>query len=241
MVERAARSATGSALRRWGRRLLLVAAAGTGVWLLGCLAHQPSAQAEPVFPRPVPAVSGPLSSLVPPVGSVLADPAERPPVAVVRPVTRGLVPDVPVPDVPVPDGPVLSPVGRAVGSALLPPARSAGAGVAVGSAGQQAAVAHRPGSRPVPARAVPVVWALVRPDAAAERAPHPHPWPAPGRGIPPLPAGDACQTPGSPHSLPLAEPVPGPAFGPAAGLAAPRVVGAAVARQRAYLPDTPPD
>jgi hypothetical protein len=217
--------------------LLLVAAAGTGVWLLGCVAHQASAQAETALPQPVPAAAGAVTSVVIPVGSAVPDPAERTPVAGVLPAAGGgLVWDVPV----------LPPLG----SALLPPARSGETGAVPRSPGRQAADAYRPGSRPaLPRMAEPELTASpitepVRPGVAAastELAPHPRPLPVPGPGLPLLPGGDAFHAPDGPHSLPLAESVPGPAFGPAAGLTAPRVVSTADARQRAYLPDTPPD
>lgn len=250
MAERVTRSAAGSPLPRWGRRLLLVTAAGTGVWLLGCLGHHASAQAETASTRPIAPLiatgSVPRSAPVLPVKSAARASAERAPVTGIRldSATRGgPVPNVPV--LPLPS--VLRSVPAAVPTGLLPPpARRSEIGAMPGSGGQQLPDASAPGSPPSQPRMVVPGLAVAAPVSAivvtigTEPAPLPQPVPAPGPGVPLLPGGDAGQSPGNPHSLPLGEPVLGPALGPAAGLASSRAADAADVRRQAYLPDTPP-
>ena len=258
MVERVARSAAGSPLPRWGRRLLLAAAAGAGVWLLGCCGHQASAQAETASPRPVVPVNAADSGTArSPAQPVMANsPAGRIRFAVMRldPAGRdGLVRAVPaLPPLPMVRPAVgMVPIGllpvSPVGSALLPPARSRETGAAPGPAGpggRQAPDAHQPGSRPAePGLSVVAIAEPVAHNVAAavtEPAPRPRPLPIPGPGLPVLPAGAVSQAPGSPNSLPLAEPVAGLAPNPAGGLTSAGAAGAADAPQRVCLPDTPP-
>jgi hypothetical protein len=261
MMERVTRSAAGSPMPRWGRRMLLVAAAGAGVWLLGCVGHQASAQAETASPRPVAvpnaATFGLMSSPVQPVSSVTRGPAELVRTGGVRLssiLRAGPAREAPLP--PVRSAPGVVPVGRLplppVGSALLPPARSSKAGALPGPAGHgghQVSEAHRPGTGAVghrlaaPDLALVGIAAPVSPNVTAaetEPTPRPQPLPVPGPGLPLLAGGAASQTPGSPHSLPLAEPAAGLPPGPAAGLAARWPTGPVGVRQRGCLPDTPP-
>jgi hypothetical protein len=250
-----------SPVRRWRRRLLLVAAAGAGIWALGCLSQHTAAQAETASPM----LAGPASSAGPglaaasrgPVGALPGGSAGR-----IRSTAHQLgsaVPDGPGRGVPAPPQPPLAVAARLsavpavtlpvppVGSTLLPPAHSGQpepTPAATGPEGRQAGDVDQAGSRtserslnssPTSERSVGSAPGC----SVDEPAPHPGPVPVPGPPRPPANgAGHAC---GSPYSLPLGEPAAGPIPGSAAGLAAPRSATAAGVRQRAYLPDTPPD
>ena len=239
-----------SPMPRWGRRLLLAGAAGAGIWLLGCLSQHATAQAETVWPNPAAQASSVGLMIGPSPEPALPLPA--------RPVIRwpGLqlgpgVPDNLVQDVPAlplpPLAGVMPPSVPPVGGALLPVVGKPGSQPASigrhGAAADQASVRRsEPGIFRWPLSSLGAVERSF--DAGpgrmvGESAPHPRPIPLPG--TPRRPANDSGGAPGSPYSLPLSEPADGPSSGPFTGLAEPWSAEAAGLRQRAYLPDTPPD
>ena len=262
MTESVRLSGAESPLPRWGRRVLLVAAAGAGIWLLGCLNQHTAAQAATAWPKPVaPTSSASVKSLlrpphseipgipVPGAARLAGDPipgVARLPAgptagdAVVGGSIRA-VPAVPLPPLVVSSArhlrPVVTlPVPPPAGQALPPPVHRTRPGAASAASRLVADIVMAGGCEPVAPPAGTAEQLSGR--APGDSAPHPRPLPAPG--IPMSPAGEAGEAPGAPHSLPLGEPAARPMPGWFAGRAEAWSVTASGLRQRACLPDTPP-